>query len=92
MALASGGIPLIYLGDEVATLNDHTWQRDAHKAVDSRWLHRPPRDAARYGSGTHRWSCRCSSTAFRQQIRFEGRDSMKQGVGHAQVLIQKGNK
>ncbi len=48
VVLASGGIPLIYLGDEVATLNDHTWQQDAHKAVDSRWLHRPPRDAARY--------------------------------------------
>ena len=48
VALSSGGIPLIYLGDEVATLNDHTWQRDAHKAVDSRWLHRPPRDDARY--------------------------------------------
>jgi len=48
VALASGGIPLIYLGDEVATLNDHTWQDDAHKADDSRWLHRPPRDEARY--------------------------------------------
>ena len=48
VALSSGGIPLIYLGDEVATLNDHRWQDDAHKAVDSRWLHRPPRDAVRY--------------------------------------------
>ena len=48
VVLASGGIPLIYLGDEVATLNDRTWQQDAHKAVDSRWLHRPPRDDARY--------------------------------------------
>jgi amylosucrase len=48
VALSSGGIPLIYLGDEVATLNDHTWQQDAHKAEDSRWLHRPPRDDARY--------------------------------------------
>lgn len=48
VVLASGGIPLIYLGDEVATLNDHGWQRDPHKAADSRWLHRPPRDDARY--------------------------------------------
>ncbi|MEY4979841.1 MAG: hypothetical protein RLZZ352_2111 [Pseudomonadota bacterium] len=48
ITLASGGIPLIYLGDEVATPNDHSWQQDPHKAVDSRWLHRPPRDHARY--------------------------------------------
>ncbi len=48
VVLASGGIPLIYLGDEVATLNDHGWQQDPHKASDSRWLHRPPRDAARH--------------------------------------------
>lgn len=48
VVLASGGIPLIYLGDEVATLNDHGWQQDPHKATDSRWLHRPPRNDARY--------------------------------------------
>jgi amylosucrase len=48
VALSSGGIPLIYLGDEVATPNDPTYQQDAHKAVDSRWLHRPVRDGARY--------------------------------------------
>ena len=48
VALSSGGIPLIYLGDEVATLNHHDYLQDAHKAVDSRWLHRPARDAARY--------------------------------------------
>ncbi len=47
VVLASGGIPLIYLGDEVATPNDHGWQEDPHKASDSRWLHRPPRDDAR---------------------------------------------
>ena len=48
VVLSSGGIPLLYLGDEVGTLNDHDYAQDAHKAVDSRWLHRPPRDAARY--------------------------------------------
>lgn len=47
VVLASGGIPLIYLGDEVATPGDHAWAQDPHKASDSRWLHRPPRDAAR---------------------------------------------
>ncbi len=48
VVLSTGGIPLLYLGDEVGTLNDHHYSDNAHKAVDSRWLHRPPRDEARY--------------------------------------------
>ena len=39
--LTIGGIPLIYLGDEIATLNDYTYRDDPHKARDSRWAHRP---------------------------------------------------
>ncbi|MFN8473774.1 MAG: alpha-amylase family glycosyl hydrolase [Anaerolineae bacterium] len=36
-----GGIPLLYLGDEVGTLNDYSFQDDETKARDSRWVHRP---------------------------------------------------
>lgn len=36
-----GGIPLIYYGDEIGTLNDESYQSDPGKASDSRWLHRP---------------------------------------------------
>jgi amylosucrase len=49
VALSSGGIPLLYLGDEVGTLNDHGYLADPDKSVDSRWVHRPARDARRYG-------------------------------------------
>ena len=35
-----GGIPLIYLGDEIATLNDNSYESNAEKSGDSRWLHR----------------------------------------------------
>jgi amylosucrase len=38
--LTVGGIPLIYLGDEIATLNDYGYDRDPAKVGDSRWLHR----------------------------------------------------
>ena len=48
VVLAAGGIPLLYLGDEVATPNDFTYLQDAGKAGDSRWVHRPPRRAERY--------------------------------------------
>jgi amylosucrase len=39
--LTIGGIPLIYLGDEVGTLNDYSYRADSDKAEDSRWVHRP---------------------------------------------------
>jgi amylosucrase len=42
--LSIGGIPLIYLGDEVGTLNDYRYRRDPAKADDSRWVHRPATD------------------------------------------------
>ncbi len=35
-----GGIPLIYLGDEIATVNDYAYEADEAKAHDSRWVHR----------------------------------------------------
>ncbi len=42
--LTIGGIPLIYLGDEVGTLNNYSYRTDPAKAGDSRWIHRPPTD------------------------------------------------
>ncbi|MCW5853815.1 MAG: alpha-glucosidase C-terminal domain-containing protein [Anaerolineae bacterium] len=48
IVLSIGGIPLIYLGDEVATLNDYSYRADPTKAGDSRWVHRPAADPARY--------------------------------------------
>jgi len=39
-----GGIPLIYLGDEIGMANDHSFVDDLEKEGDSRWLHRPPFD------------------------------------------------
>jgi amylosucrase len=46
--LSIGGIPLIYLGDEVATLNDYSYRDDPDRMADSRWVHRPAADPARY--------------------------------------------
>lgn len=42
--LTVGGIPLLYLGDEVGTLNDYRYRLDPAKARDSRWIHRPAAD------------------------------------------------
>lgn len=35
------GIPLLYLGDEIAQLNDHAYADDPELSHDNRWAHRP---------------------------------------------------
>ncbi|HEU5086056.1 MAG TPA: alpha-amylase family glycosyl hydrolase, partial [Roseiflexaceae bacterium] len=42
--LAAGGIPLLYLGDELAQLNDYSYAAHAELSGDSRWVHRPQTD------------------------------------------------
>ena len=48
ITLSMGGIPLIYLGDEVGALNDYDYRYDPGKAGDSRWVHRPAADWSQY--------------------------------------------
>lgn len=50
LALATGGIPLLYLGDEVAQLNDPTYADDPVRRGDSRWVHRGQRPRDRYAA------------------------------------------
>ncbi len=44
VAFAHGGLPLIYMGDELGLLNDPDWADDEHQREDNRWMHRPPMD------------------------------------------------
>ncbi len=44
MILSFGGIPLLYYGDAIGTLNDDSYLNDPHKQGDSRWVHRPSID------------------------------------------------
>ena len=44
MILSFGGIPLLYYGDEIGTLNNYGYLEDDSKRNDSRWLHRPTID------------------------------------------------
>ena len=45
-----GGLPLIYMGDEIALLNDYGYHDYGPHAHDSRWLHRPIMDWERVDS------------------------------------------
>jgi amylosucrase len=46
IAFAHGGLPLVYMGDEIGLRNDHAFERDPARRDDNRWLHRPPMDWA----------------------------------------------
>ena len=39
-----GGIPLVYMGDELAVVNDHGYLADPERRDDNRWMHRPSMD------------------------------------------------
>lgn len=47
LILIYGGIPLLYMGDELGLLNDHTYLEDPDLVNDNRWLHRPLMDWAK---------------------------------------------
>ena len=44
VAFSFGGIPLIYMGDELALRNDTGWAGDPAHEHDNRWMHRPLMD------------------------------------------------
>jgi amylosucrase len=49
-----GGIPLVYMGDEIGLRNDRTYLEDPIRAEDSRWMHRPRMDWAAASRRTER--------------------------------------
>jgi amylosucrase len=56
MILSFGGLPLLYYGDEIGTINDCGYLQDPFKMKDTRWVHRPVIDwdvaALRHTPGT----------------------------------------
>lgn len=56
MIMSFGGIPLLYYGDEIGTINDDSYLKDPNKSEDTRWMHRPTinweKAARRNQSGT----------------------------------------
>ena len=41
LVLGFGGLPVIWMGDELGLLNDAGWADDPAHAADNRWVHRP---------------------------------------------------
>lgn len=50
LAFTFGGLPVIYMGDELAQGNDESYRKDVAKLDDSRWLQRPDFDLQAYAA------------------------------------------
>jgi amylosucrase len=48
VAFSTGGVPLLYLGDEVGQVNDYQYGLEDGHGADSRWVHRPRYPAGQY--------------------------------------------
>jgi amylosucrase len=44
LIMAFGGIPALYMGDEIGLLNDAAYREEPDLAEDNRWMHRPAMD------------------------------------------------
>jgi amylosucrase len=52
-----GGIPVLWMGDELAQRNDRDWAQDPAHAEDNRWVHRPAMDWAAAARRHDRETC-----------------------------------
>ena len=56
LMLGFGGVPLLYMGDELGLLNDYTFTENPATRDDNRWVHRPyldwPKAERRFEAGT----------------------------------------
>ena len=91
--LSIGGIPVIYIGDELAQLNDYSYANEPGKSRDSRWVHRPAFSWS-HGKGRKGAASRISqqnpaSMRVRQELGrlIEIRKSLPTlGLGETQIL------
>jgi amylosucrase len=90
IAFTLGGIPVIYLGDEIATLNDYSYRDDPAHAGDSRWVHRPKLDGARLGERRDRSSVPGKVFAGMKRM-IKARKRLRALAGSQTELIDTGN-
>ena len=84
------GFPLIYSGDEIATLNDQSYLKDPKKKIEGRWVHRPlfdwKRALKRNVMGTDEYDI---FQALKQMINIRGSNSIFDGRNVQYVLPQR---
>jgi amylosucrase len=95
VVFAFGGIPLLYMGDELALRNDTGYLVDPARVPDNRWMHRPPMDwaaAERRHDGTtvegrvFGWLCRLGEARRSLPALHAGGEFAVLDVGNPHVL------
>ncbi len=56
LILVFGGVPLLYMGDEIGLLNDHSYKENPDLADDTRWMHRPVMDWEKVATRRDWWT------------------------------------
>ncbi len=84
--LSIGGLPLLYLGDEIGTRNDYSYREHPGKADDSRWVHRPAADAAAFARRHDPTTVEGQLFARLQQLIILRKASPALGGTHTEVL------
>lgn len=81
-----GGIPLIYIGDELGMMNDYGYKEIPEKANDSRWIHRPLFDWEKAENRTKNGSLEQRLFSGMQRM-FSVRKAFKEfGIGQTQIV------
>jgi amylosucrase len=84
---AFGGVPLLYMGDELALRNDRSYLTNPALADDNRWLHRPAMDwrAAERRTDPDSLECRIFDWMHRLATARKGTLALRTG-GESQVI------
>ena len=85
VVISLGGIPLIYLGDEIGTMNDYSFTDDPEKKEDSRWVHRVAMDWDKATSGESQSVAERLKNALTHRIRLR-KEIPAFGNGDIQVI------
>jgi amylosucrase len=87
VSYAFGGVPLLYMGDELAIRNDQSYLADPARADDNRWLHRPPMDwkAADRRADPHTLECQIFDWIYRLASARRATLALRSG-GESQVV------
>lgn len=83
MVFGFGGIPLLYMGDEIGLLNDASYLNDPEKAEDSRWIHRP---AMKWAAADKAMTAPASSATLATQAAHHIRSRMQHLIDVRQSL------
>jgi amylosucrase len=87
VAFAFGGIPLIYMGDEIALRNDFGYLADPALADDNRWMHRPWMDWAAAGRRTDPGSLEGMAFAGMRRLATARKDLLALRTGGESAIL-----